>query len=635
MDTQNRQLNMTAKIVSIADKPFLFELEPYFQSDTLDFTNKLYFPSKNLSKTIEAQPYAKYHKFESPFMENEVKGFIRHIIVDNHNGANHVKGFVQQFAQAWCKFVNEKYPLLNTVIDIDYESIYKEYLIWLNKNNIKAVSVQKLAQVTKDMEWLYSPVKSRYISGFNAFYKYIHSIVYPDTILERDKDIWDIRNLGITYSTLPSRPRYTINYTDISQKWFRDKVKDYNFYRIPYKEMATILDDMKAFKLFSSFLEMQYPELNSLKPMNRQTAEDYIQFVRAKGFVASTFNRRISAIKTFLAIGNMLDMGGFPIKPIFMNSDYAKVVHKLPVPFSDNELRQLNKHISELPLQHGQIFFVLENCGMRMSDICSTPIMIADRSCLQKHGEDRYTFTYAQPKVHRTNSIPVSELVAEVISSAMEASKAQYGDDCKYVFAISKTQCVGQEDFVMSMNKMSKKNNLENDVGEPLRIKGHTFRSTKATEYANMGIGMDVIRMMLGQKKIGVLKHYVTIRSATMIDAMRNITDTDDKLIRNIGNVHASVIKESVAEGLLPLPNGYCAKSVVSGLCDHSNACYNCRMYRPSKEFLPIYKAQLLETENNIEIAKLNGYERLLEINESLRDSIAAIISMMEVKANA
>lgn len=51
------------------------------------------------------------------------------------------------------------------------------------------------------------------------------------------------------------------------------------------------------------------------------------------------------------------------------------------------------------------------------------------------------------------------------------------------------------------MNQMSAKNNLTKDDGSPLRIKGHTFRGTVATQYANLGISMDVIRMMLGQQK--------------------------------------------------------------------------------------------------------------------------------------
>jgi hypothetical protein len=51
-----------------------------------------------------------------------------------------------------------------------------------------------------------------------------------------------------------------------------------------------------------------------------------------------------------------------------------------------------------------------------------------------------------------------------------------------------------------------------------------TIFTVVITQYANCGIGLDVIRMMLGQEKVGVLKHYVKIHSETMINYLQPIT---------------------------------------------------------------------------------------------------------------
>lgn len=626
INDKSSQVNIFFNAQESGQKEFLFDLEPFFVSDILDYTDKRFFPKENNSEVIKKKPYANYHKFENPYMENEVKGFIRHMIVDNHYMPSYVNNFMLGFVQAWCKFVNSNHPELNSCVEIDYEELYKEYMTWLKDNGIQAIIVRRLPQVTKDMEWLYFPVKTNYVAGFNAYYKYIDSVVYPDTRNERDKDIWDVRKLGIPYSTLPSRPRYTINYEPVTQTWLRDVIKDYNFFRIQHREMATILDDMKAFRLFSAFLSDKHPKISSLKEITRAVVVDYIAYVRAQNYVASTFNRRLSAIRTFLRVGNMLDMADFPTKPLFSDSDYRKVNHKLPVPFSDNELRQMNAHIADLPLVYGRVFFVLQDCGMRMSDLCCTPIEVDGKSCLSEQNDGNYILTYAQPKVHRNNAIPISELAAEVIKSAINDSREAYGSDCKYIFAKSATEPIGEEDFVQSMNKLSKKYNMRTDLGKPLRIKGHTFRRTKATDYANKGINLDVIRIMLGQKKIGVLKHYITIHSSTMVDVMKNIIEEDEQLIRNIGNIQTTIIKENTAEVLLPLPNGYCGRSAAQEQCGSANACYFCRIFKPSKEFLPIYKKQLLETENNIHVAEANSYERILQINIDLRDKLKEII---------
>lgn len=608
------------------EKTFLFEVDPFFMGETIDFLNKEFFPQENPGESVENYSVVGFPTYNNPYLNNEVRGFIQHMVVENHNAPSYVKSHVITFVTAWNRFVNDKHPEMESVVDYDYEQIYMEYVQWLNDHGIQVRTMRKLAQVTEDMEWLHFPVKSTYVAGFGAYYKYIDSIVFPDLRSERVKDVWDVRRLGVPYHTLPSRPRYTVNYSQISQPWLKETLKSYNYYRVQTREMSTVLDDMKAFNLFSEFLRDKSIEITSLAVFDRELAEAYIGYVRSKGFVASTFNRRISAIKTLFAIGNMMDMEGFPTKPIFTNSDYAKVVHKLPVPFSDNELRQMNEHISELPTVYGRVFFVLENCGMRMSDLVSTRIDVEGRHCIQQHGEDKYIFLYEQPKVHKTNTIPISPLVAEVIRSAIEDSRAKYGDGCKYIFAKSQDEPIGEEDFVMAMNKLSKRNGFVTDLGRPLRIKGHTFRRTKATEYANMGVGMDVIRIMLGQSKIGVLKHYVTIHSATMIDALSNITAEDETLIRNIGNEPDLVLKENAETGLLPLSNGFCAKGIASGLCDHAYACYSCRMYRPSKQFLPLYERQLREACNNISVAELNGYERLLQVNTELKEQLEKII---------
>ena len=129
------------------------------------------------------------------------------------------------------------------------------------------------------------------------------------------------------------------------------------------------------------------------------------------------------------------------------------------------------------------------------------------------------------PKVHRNNTIPISTLVAEVIQEAISYSQEHYGSKCKYIFAKSIDQPISVDTFSNQVNRMSLRNNIVRDDGTPLRITGHTFRGTVATQYANCGISMDVIRLMLGQKKLGVLSHYVAIHEDKMIEYLKPITD--------------------------------------------------------------------------------------------------------------
>lgn len=608
-------------------RPLLFEIEPFYSKDKIDLLDTEHFTGQtDLTRSIKAVTFP---LFANPYIENEVRGTIQHFIRDTHRSVNGIPNYMNKMS-AVGRFLYDVFPDCESVVEFDLEEILPKYRSYLEDNGIKSRTDRKFAHTTEKMEWATYNIDTEYVMYFLTYYRYVYSVIYPDTRKEYDKDQWDVRNLGIPYNICESRPRYIINYERISQPWLRAAAKVYNYFRIQNRTMAAILDDMKMLNLFSGFLREIYPGLNSLNQMTRKHIESYIGYVHKQGFVTTTINRRISALRTFLNIGNMLCIEGFPKKPLIYDSDYDKIQHKLPKFFSDYELRQMNAHISDLPLQSGRLFLVAENCGQRISDLCESQISYNGMPCLKKCEDGSYIFTYKQPKVHRTNSIPVSELVGAVIEQAIQTSIEAYGQNCKYIFATSADTPMSTETFNRHMNNMSKRNNLQTDAGEPLRIKGHTFRGTVATRYANCGISMDVIRMMLGQRSIGVLKHYVTIHSTTMIECMRNITEEQERMIRNIGHIEDAFQEQINEPSLIPLPNGACGKLVESGICDHANACYDCRMFRPSKCHLNLYKMQLQEAQNNMEIAKLHGYTRIFEQNQRLEKNLTKIINQLE-----
>ena len=120
-----------------------------------------------------------------------------------------------------------------SIVDYDYQKLYTEYVCWLSKNGYQTTFNRQLAQVNKDMEWIVFNTKSQHLASFSQYYRYVESVIYPDTRAERTKDVWDVRNLGVPFHTLPSRPRYTINYTSILQPWLKQQIKEFQFLSCP------------------------------------------------------------------------------------------------------------------------------------------------------------------------------------------------------------------------------------------------------------------------------------------------------------------------------------------------------------------------------------------------------------------
>ena len=602
-----------------------FDLDPFFMQDKLPLEEMKRFNHIDEENSRKIHCFFKFHNYPNPYIENEVRAFIQYLVVDLKYMVSTLVSYNYIFELAFSNFISHFDPDCCSILEYEYEDIIEHYADFMRAEG-RHVWKSKMHYVIKsDMEWGDYESNAYHIYYFRKFYRFVQYERLEKDVPEYERDTWDIRKLGINFKPSVHRNRWTISFEKIEQPWFKIAIKKYIYYRLPIRSIAAVIDDLKGTNLFSTFLKEFHPEVCSFKDFNRELMLDYIKFVRGKGFVPSTSNRRISVMKTFLEIGNMLSYEDFPVKPLIYNSDYDDVVHRLPKFFSDRELREMNRYIATLPRQIGRMFFVLENCGMRVSDLCATPISVFGRNCLIENEKGDYSFTYYMPKTYKYNTIPVSELVARILLDAIAESREKYGKECVYVFAKSVTSPISTETFTMHMNRMTKIYGVKNDEGKPLRVRGHTFRGTVATKYANCGINLDVIRAMLGQEKIGVLKHYITIHSATMIDYMRPITEEDNNRILQIGESPANQISEPRLD-ILPLPNGGCMKNIESGICAHANSCYGCRMFHATADYLPIYEAQLLEAENNIEIAKLNGYIRLQEVNENIKEQLEKII---------
>ena len=612
---------------SIPERKFTFKLLPFFAGDAIDYTNREYFPSGKFPNGGTTKEFY-YKHIDNPYLDNEVKGYVQHLVLDTHMAPSTLQPIICAFNREIVPMLTKLDPDYVSISDYDMETLVLQMRRWLLEHGHKTVwSGPKT--VGGDMEIINHIQQPTSVYRIISIYKYVCDVKYPCKIPEFNKDVWDIRKLGIPFDTPVTRPRYTVCFERITQPWFRSAAKTYVYYRLQRRKMAAILDDIKGFNNFSAYLAEEQSEITSFEQLDRKIMKGFFSWLIRKDYCNTVYNRRISVMRCFFDYAPLLGIEGIPAKDLILPSDTVKIVHHLPKFFTDSELKQMNEHIQDLPDQYGRALFILENCGMRTSDLFSSTIRIEGEPCLQKQEDGTYLFTYYMPKVRRTNTIPVNEIVGRVVLSAIEESRRLYGDDCEYILAAAKDKPMRPEYFVRVMNQMSKKYDLRKDDGSPLRIKGHTFRGTVATQYANAGISLDLIRHMLGQRSVGVLKHYVTIHGDTMNQYLEGITEENEKLIANIGHEDEHAFKEHDASEI-PLPIGRCGRKSSMKDCGKANACYRCRMFHATKECLPIYKAQLRQAESNIEMAKVEGYQDILKDNEDLAQRLRAIIKAFE-----
>ncbi len=555
-------------------------------------------------------------------LKDELKAYFIYLLDEKKISFTQIMSYHKMF-QTFAEFLGSSNLFFSSILDRSIEDITLSYRTWRAEHGLKITSAQRKA-LSETMEPIIYEYDAVPIQQVKNFWNYTLERKQRN-VPEFEKDIWDVRNLPIKVEICEARPRYKIRFDGIHQPFFKAMCKRYIYHRLQTKAFETSYVQMFALRNLSDFLVSEDLEIQSFNDLSRVDIEHFFDYMGTLGLPDERVKVRIGSVKQFFDESLLLGIPGAPSKTLITLADTHRQHKTMPKFFSDNELASLNAHIADLPPRIARMFFVLQNVGMRVSEAC-----ILKDDCLKESSSGDFILSYYQIKTKKWNTIPVNEIVASTIKAAAQASKDEFGDECVYVFAQSQDHPMSPDNFSYHMNRMSYDFNLKDDVGKPLRIKSHTFRGTVATRYANLGIDMNVIKLMLGQKYAGVLKHYVTIHEATMIECLREITEEDNRYIENIGHIEDVRKDEKQNEQWTPLSVGFCSHPASAGRCPHANSCYTCRMFRPSRTHLALYRRQLQEAERNMSIAQLNGYERIYETNAELFQSLITIIKKIE-----
>ncbi len=172
-------------------------------------------------------------------------------------------------------FLNEKYPYLPSLFDLDMERAEREWLFWLEQHGIPTT---KTSKTTMFDEYTHK-------SPAATYFRIIHSnfLVLADSRNEWEKDRWDVRILhsqyGIYYSK--SLTAHFLDFTGIEPMKIRHSTKKYIKQRLMGRQdlsFATARVYSRTLTKFFSFIFSLEPTWNDLKGLKRSHMELYIQW---------------------------------------------------------------------------------------------------------------------------------------------------------------------------------------------------------------------------------------------------------------------------------------------------------------------------------------------------------------------
>lgn len=288
---------------------------------------------------------------------------------------------------------------------------------------------------------------------------------------------------------------------------------------------------------------------------------------------------------------------------------------------------------------HRAIIQIMMQVGLRVGHTCALPF-----DCLidlnRGDSTDKWALSFHDTKSNFQVTVPISPQIALIIKGQKERALLEVVKmgtrGANLLFPNAHASATGQiapERISRIIKRWIAELDIRDDKGQLEKVTPHRFRHTFATEMIEMGVPIDVVKVLLGHRALSSTERYAT---TTETRARREWAKT--KFV----NVHGEIL--GVAEGaaadaewmlhrigraVQPLPNGACGLPIQKS-CPHANACLdNCPHFLTSVEFLPVHEAQQAEFERTISKAEANGHLRIIEINKRPNDNVKKIIKTL------
>lgn len=425
------------------------------------------------------------------------------------------------------------------------------------------------------------------------FVRKVYAVVADayDTRPDLDKEIWDLRKLGLMpYSTTSN---FLLNFTNIHPPWLLDLAKRCIRQNLGLHSYGDAKAKIRAVRAFSEYLTIRHPAVTQPSDLTRAVMLDLPQYVRERGLKRSTCGHLLSQLRTVLETGShVFAVDGLTKEALILDGDLPKREATLPRDIPESVLFQMRKHLDVLPTTTLRMVVVLLECGLRLGELCALPV-----DCLFQDDRGMWSLQLYQSKGKREHAIPlVNDRVVAAIQAQQRDVREQYGDDNAWLFPSvrSPRQPYQQALFRTSLNRWAVEQEICGPTGQLWRFEPHQFRHTVAMRLLNEDVPLDTIRRFLGHGSLAMTERYAR-KQAEMVraeleraqrrrvtinanlDVVRGDPRADDPDLR--------LLHHGLRGAVLPI--GGCGRLKVMGPCEHLNRCVTCPLWLTSTDDLP------------------------------------------------
>jgi len=549
------------------------------------------------------------------------------------------------------EFLNEKYPKLLSLLDLDIEKAEREYWFWLKeKGNKTHIYTKNWADYER---YAKTAVASFLRRVFNLLFQ------YTDEREEWEKDRWDVRILhnryGVDYNK--STTEYFLDFSKIDNK-IRGYVKKYVKQRFLSKNnfsWSSAQRYRRCLQKFITFIFSLEPTWMDLKHLKRTHIERYIEHLHEHS--KNNLNRRdshpehyvkdaLSTLQKFLEDIQRYDYEMAPethVRLLVFQEDMPKLRKKSIEQIDyipDFVLEQLFSHIDDLHEDVTPAVWVAFKTGLRISDVLG---LTSD--CLVKLNGQYSIVTDIEKTYVKGHRIPIDEELAGILAVLIKNSKKHSNQDNnpeRFIFVRYRGQRKGKpfpQRFIREeLNILAKLKNITDENGNLFHFKTHQFRHTYGVKMLNGGADILTVQELLAHASPEMTLRYAKLLDDTKRKAFESVIKQGVFSFDLNGEVQEIKVGEDIPTDIIDAlwqdqklnamdnPYGTC-HARLNGNCPYMEAppCLTCGDNQTPCKDLAVgfseldhqkYELHVKTTTKAIEIAKQRGREDIVEKNE-------------------
>ncbi|NFB55103.1 integrase [Clostridium botulinum] len=596
----------------------------WLENDKWDLTEWFF-----IGKKIYNSRYIDFSSFKNEYIKNEVKYFVLFYVKESYIKKSHLLNLSYRL-NPMGNFFEEYYKNINSLAKIKDNSVLTRWKSNLLKSNINTDNSLNVC----------NGIMVSLLEFIKDFY---------DDREETEKDIWYSKNIkGAKISATSDRKAKSINFNKIPV-YYRETVKRYLRTIITKKSWSMCFEIVSKLNYFFEFFYSNNYSNGFIENLSRKDIEKYIFYLmnERKGKHKTQTTLYITFTRTFLEYIQMAQYDKSPKKEVsflifqddiprrMLNKEEVKQVKFIPEPI----LKQLDNNIMDLDrTQYIPIYILLRETGWRGTDILN----LRYDNCLEQiwnNKEQTYNY-YLCGEITKTGiaqlKVPIRDKIAEMVQKSIDKAKelsTEKNNPKKYLFNTYegklKGKPLGKQALVLTIQRLIKQKDIRDVNGELYRLRLHSLRHTRAKEYVEQGMQLNIIQQIFGHQSPQMTLHYATVSENVLYEKWKNTEDLElfkvntetNELIEvdtttDIGEelVRYEYVKKNL--DAVRVPFGVCFKSSKLPCKQQMNHCLNCASFCTTTENIPEYEEEIEKVKSQIEISNRCGREVWAEKNK-------------------